>query len=153
MMRTAACFLRWNGRSLLSDNKTQRTVSYTYDEDGNRATSALTNTTARTYDYTMRNQIKSISISTRTLVAYTYDPNGNVLTRNPQNNTSSVFAYDALNRITNITHNFAGGATRILSYAYDPVGNRQYEHRDNNLGNDDFGYDLANQLRGAKRGV
>jgi RHS repeat-associated protein len=131
--------------SLLSDNNTHRTVSYTYDVDGNRATSALTNTVGRVYDYTARNQIKTISAGGTTEVAYTYDANGNVLTRDPQNNTSSVFVYDAVNRITKITHNFAG-ATRVLNYAYYPVGNRQYEHRDNNLGNDDFGYDLGSQL-------
>jgi hypothetical protein len=38
------------------------------------------------------------------------------------------------------------GSTRVLNYAYDSVGNRQYEHRDNNLGNDDFDYDLNNQF-------
>jgi RHS repeat-associated protein len=31
------------------------------------------------------------------------------------------------------------------------VGNRQYEHRDSNLGNDDFGYDLNSQLTGFTR--
>jgi YD repeat-containing protein len=75
-----------------------------------------------------------------------------MLTRSPNNATSSTLLYDAVNRVTNITHNFVG-STRVLNYAYDPVGNRQYEHRDNNLGNDDLDYDLNSQLTDFTRSV
>ena len=134
--------------SYLGDNNTHRTVTYTYDEDQNRATKGLAGTTSHAYVYTARNQIQSITagVNGASFVDYTYDKNGNTLTRIPNNSTSSSFVYDAVNRVTGIGHNFGGGETRVLSYSYDPVGNRQYEHRDNHLGNDDFGYDLNSQL-------
>jgi RHS repeat-associated protein len=133
--------------SFFSDN-THRTITYTYDADGNRASAALPGTTTLGYTYTGRNQLKAVTagIGGASFVDYIYDKNGNPTSRTPDNSTSSTFAYDAMNRVTSVTHNFVGN-TRTLNYAYDSVGRRKYLQRVGDaVGDDGFGYDLNNQI-------
>jgi YD repeat-containing protein len=120
-----------------------RTVTYTYDSDGNRATIQYPNGVySFSYDYTGRNQLQDIvnTAINANVAHYVYDPDGNLTTRNvSENSTSSTFVPDALDRVTHIAHAL-NGTTRTLDYAYDSVGNRKWVKRDNNKG-DVFGYE------------
>jgi RHS repeat-associated protein len=128
-----------------ADN-TARTMTYTYNPDGNRATIQYPNSAySFTYNYTGRNQLwKLINNSGgATLTTYGYDPAGNLATRTPDNSTTSVYTYDALDRVTHITHTLVG-TTRTFDYAYDSVSNQKWTKRDGTTG-DVFGYDLNDQ--------
>ena len=140
--------------SYWGDN-THRTLTYTYDVDGNKTSVALPGTTTIGYTYTNRNQMNAVTsgVGGGSYADYTYDKNGNMLTRSPNNSTSSAFAYDSVNRVTAITHNFVGN-TRTLNYAYDAMGRQKYVQRvGDNVGDDGYvdsqgnTYDLNSQAR------
>jgi RHS repeat-associated protein len=148
----------WNDNSLRSETETvtggvARTVSYTYDEDRNRATLQIPGYTF-TYDYTNRNQLKHIMSGGTALATYVYDENGYVgdlTTRSLANGTQSTYLYDPLDRVTWLTHSL-NGTTRTFNYGYyDNSDNRRYVRR---LGSpqgdvgDAFRYDLADQAIG-----
>ncbi len=127
---------------------THRTLTYTYDADGNRASIAYPFLPAYEYEYTNRNQIMNMtwSYDNSKVVSYTYDKNGNWLTRTPGTNPASSFVFDPLNRVTNITHNFASpSSSKTLHYGYDEVGRTQYKQRDGGLA-DGYGYGLSEQV-------
>jgi len=128
-----------------------KTVSYSYDADGNRAnvTYPAPESYAFGYTYTGRNQLKEVT----GWATYVYDLNGNLTTRTlPTNGTHSDYAYDALDRVTWVTHALNGN-TRRLTYGYhDNSNNRKWAQRD--LANGDvFGYDLADQVTAAKLNI
>jgi RHS repeat-associated protein len=123
------------------------TVTYTYDADGNRLTLQYpASAYSFTYNYTNRNQLKTIvnNAGGGTVITYAYDPDGNLTSRTPNNSTSSTYTYDAIDRSLSISHAFAGSNTRTLAYGYDSVGNKKWTKRDGGNG-DVFGYDAADQ--------
>jgi RHS repeat-associated protein len=131
-----------------------RTVTYTYDDDSNRATIQWPNGAySFTYQYTGRNQLfKLINNNGSSVVAtFGYDPSGNLNSSAPDNFTSSAWIVDPLDRVTRITHTLTG-TTRTLDYAYDSVSNRLWAKRDGNKG-DVFGYDLNDQTIAVKLDV
>lgn len=129
--------------STYADN-VSRAVTYTYDDDGNRASITYPNNAfTATYSYTNRNQLLSLVNGANAVATYGYDPNGNLQTRVPNNNTSSSYSYDGLDRVTHIAHAL-NGTTRTFDYGYDAVGNQKWAKRDGGTG-DVFGYDLNDQ--------
>ena len=133
--------------STYADN-TPRTMTYTYDSDGNRATIQYpSGRYSFTYQYTMRNQLQSlIDTATNARIAdYGYDPTGNLTNRTlmQSGSMSSGFTVDGLNRITHIAHSL-NGTSRTFDYGYDSVGNRKWAKRDGGSG-DVFGYDANDQ--------
>ena len=81
--------------NLNQDNR-HRVITYTYDENGNRASAALPNTVTLGYEYTNRNQLSAVTngVNGPSYVDYVYGPNGNVTTRTLNNGTSSSFGRD-----------------------------------------------------------
>ncbi len=139
----------WTG--YFGDNN-HRTLNYTYDTDGNRASVGLPGTATSGYAYTNRDQLKSVTngISGPSYVDYSYDLSGNLTGRTPNNGTSSTFGYDALNRLSGMTSNFTG-QSRTLAYGFDVMSNRTYVQRtgdtnSNHPKDDGYGYDFNNQL-------
>ncbi len=124
-----------------------RTLSYTYDADGNRASLQFPGYSF-TYDYTGRNQLKNIMSGATTLVTFGYDLDGNLSSRTVDNSTYTDYGYDALDRVTSVTHAL-NGTTRTFAYDYDNVGNRKWTKRDGGTG-DVFGYDYADQVTAVK---
>jgi RHS repeat-associated protein len=120
-----------------------KTVTYTYDGDGNRASTQYPSPDNYlfNYTYTGRNQFAGVT----NFATYVYDVNGNLITRSPANSTSSSYSYDALDRVTHISHSLLVHDTRTLDYDYDNVGNRKWTKREGNVG-DVFGYDYADQV-------
>jgi RHS repeat-associated protein len=131
-----------------------RHVTYTYDEDANRASLAIPGYTFD-YTYTNRSQVKWINDDATGAhqAYYEYDLGGNVTLRNAY--TSPVIAsnynYDGYDRVTSITHAL-NNATRTFTYGYDNNSdNRLWAKRgitptspENNKG-EAFSYDLADQ--------
>jgi RHS repeat-associated protein len=131
-----------------------KTATYTYDADGNRASTTYPapENYSFGYSYNGRNQLAGVN----NWATYNYDENGyigdltsRVLT-GPQN-TKSTYSYDQLDRVTWITHTL-DGASRGLNYGYqDNTDNRKYVRRTGGtLGDvgDAFNYDLADQATG-----
>lgn len=126
-----------------------RAITYAYNSDGLRQTLTYpANAYSFTYDYTGRNQLKSVA-NTATpnspIASFTYaDPNGNLTGRTLDNSTSSSYSYDSRDSVMSVSHALTSG-TRSFTYAYDDVGNRQWMKRESGLG-DVYGYDLADQV-------
>jgi RHS repeat-associated protein len=125
------------------DDNTARTVTYTYDADGNRGTLQYPGGYSLSYGYTNRNQAQSVISGGTTLASYIYDPDGNISNRTLANSTSSAYSYDELDRALTIAHSFVG-TTRTLAYGYDAIGNRKWTKRDSANG-DVFSYDANDQ--------
>jgi RHS repeat-associated protein len=121
----------FNDNLLLTETETAtgpggvaRTVTYTYDADGNRATLQIPGYSAFTYDYTGRNQLKDIKSGATTLATYGYDLDGNLTSRDLNNATNSVYTYDALDRVTWVLH-YLNNTGRTFQYGYETDGNNQ----------------------------
>ncbi len=159
----------WNGPggslswTYLDDNSVQsetqlsygdwlpRTVTYSYDDDGNRQTIGYPTGLNYTYVYTQRNQVKTINDTGAgpgwgPAVAYAYDAAGNLTQRSHRNGTYTNFATaDALNRISTVQSYFTGGNYRF-DYGFDEMSRRTFEQR--NVGAaDGYGYDLSGQVK------
>lgn len=130
-----------------SDN-VHRTITYTYDADGNRATVLYPSGTAFNYTYTSRNQpyeIKPGLSGGAAIVSYTYDLSGNIATRALENNTTSAYTVDRLNRGTTIVHNLAVAPAKQFDYAYNNLSDITLVKRDSGNG-DGFFYDRTQQI-------
>ncbi|HJT44657.1 MAG TPA: RHS repeat-associated core domain-containing protein [Chthoniobacterales bacterium] len=130
-----------------ADN-TPRTVAYTYDTDGNRATIQYpSGRYSFAYQYTRRNQLQYLidNGSGIKIASYGYDQNGNLTNRTLMQSglMNSNFIVDGLNRVTHVAHSL-NGTTRTFDYGYDSVGNQKWTKRDGSLG-DVFGYDANDQ--------
>ena len=87
------------------------TVSYTYDQTGNRV-KMVTGSSTTLYSYGAFNRLLSAGGTT-----YAYDANGNMASRN---GTEWTYSYDYENRLTGVKHN---GVVVQQDY-YDGDGNR-----------------------------
>ena len=132
-----------------------RTVTYTYDADGRRASLKYPSGKLFTYDYTGRGQLSHLYDPAITGIPfqakYGHDASGNRTARNINGKTTfddanfSSSYYDAVNRITSTQHYWATANptwSRAFRYGYDAMGNRQYESRDWQGKGDGFQYDL-----------
>jgi len=136
--------------SAFSDN-VHRTVTYTYDVDGNRLTVQYPSGTAFNYTYTNRNQVASIKpgLSGGTaVVSYTFDTSGNITNRALDNGTSTAYTVDQVNRDTAVVNNLQPtGTTKRFDYAYNSVNDILAVQRDSGLG-DGYTYDLTQEILG-----
>jgi RHS repeat-associated protein len=136
--------------SAFNDN-VHRTVTYTYDVDGNRLTVQYPSGTAFNYTYTNRNQVASIKpgLSGGTaVVSYTFDASGNITNRALDNGTSTAYTVDDVNRDTAVVSSLLPtGTTKRFDYAYNSVNDITAVQRDSNLG-DGYTYDLTQEILG-----
>ncbi|MDA8021303.1 MAG: hypothetical protein MPN21_28050 [Thermoanaerobaculia bacterium] len=110
---------------LLSVEYPDRTVTYTYDDVGNRRSETIvagsTTLSDRTYAYDERNRLESITDSADPAfdTTFVYDPNGNQASKTRDGTTTS-FLYDTRDRIVEIQED----ATTLETYLYDYQGLR-----------------------------
>ncbi len=130
---------------------TARTVSYTYDADGRRATTQYPSGRKYSSGYTPRSEPRTLyditnGPPTAYQAYYLYDLAGDVSSRRINNyQAHTEFTYgDALNRLT-LAQEYLVGSTPKFNYGYDKMSNRTYEQRDG-ASADGFGYDANNQL-------
>jgi RHS repeat-associated protein len=98
---------------LISGSGSFGTLSYTYDQVGNRLT-ATVNGTQTTYSYGSYNKLLSAGST-----GYTYDPNGNTITKTT-GSTSWTYGYDYESRLKRTSLN---GQT-VFQASYDGDGRR-----------------------------
>jgi YD repeat-containing protein len=129
-----------------SGDNNHRTVTYTYDADGNRKTTLYPSGYSFTYNYTNRNQLQSIlnNANQTTPASYVYDLDGRLTSRTLDNGTSSTYGFDIVNRVTSIQHNLTTGV-RSFGYAFNEVNDITAVQRDSGLG-DGFLYDQTQQI-------
>src|SRR5262249_11874073 len=134
--------------SAFSDN-VHRTVTYTYDVDGNRLTVQYPSGQAFNYTYTNRNQVASIKPGLsggNAVVSYTSDASGHITHRALDNGTSTAYTVDQVDRDTAVVHTLVG-TTRRFDYAYNTVNDVLAVQRDSALG-DGYTYDLTQEILG-----
>ena len=148
--------LRSETEQILLTGGRSKTVTYTYDAGGNRASTQYPGNYTFGYSYTNRNQLQAVN----GWATYVYDRRGNLTTRTLNaNSTSSDYVYDTHDRVTRV-RNVLSGTTRTTDYGYDdPSNNRLWAKRlslptspESNKG-EVFSYDLADQATGVQLNV
>ena len=120
-----------------------KTVAYSYDADGNRASLTDPSGSVITYSYSGRNQVEAIvADGPPPLATFTYDTAGNRTSRSLENGIiTSTYTYDDDGRLTSLAH----GSLETLTYTYDAMNRRTVETRSSAPART-FGYDLTGQL-------
>jgi RHS repeat-associated protein len=124
-----------------------RRVNTPRDADGNRASLEVSGFYYIAYDYTGRNQLKSIGW----FANFTYDPSGNLTSRTGIWNyaNGATFTYDDVNRVTMEEQ---GDATHVFStthYQYDSVSREVAKWDQDTAKGDRFGYNAIGQMTSA----
>ena len=130
-----------------SFNPAARTVSYTYNTDGNRWTMTYPDGTALTYAYTGRNQLDTITSSGVVIVNYDYDPAGNRTSRTVPGSGVSTTSVDDIGRVT-----YTGFSGAWTAYEYDNAGNVTWRYN-GGADADKFEYTADDQLDVVRYGV
>jgi RHS repeat-associated protein len=119
-----------------------KTVAYTYDADGNRASLTDPNGSVIAYSNTARGQVASIvADGPPPLATFAYDAAGRRTSRTLENGLTSTYTYDDDGRLTSLAH----GSLETLTYTYDAMHRRTGEARSSAPART-FGYDLTGQL-------
>jgi RHS repeat-associated protein len=121
-----------------------KTVTYTYDADGNRGSTQYPDGNYNfAYTYTGRNQLNTVN----GWATYTYDARGNLTRRDLNNGTYTDYPnYDEYDRLKRMVHHFHN-TTRSFDYGYDNMSNtRKWTKREDGSG-DAFGYDVNDQVK------
>lgn len=129
-----------------------KTVTYTYDADGNRGSTGYPDGSTFSYLYTGRNQLNNIMSGNTAMATYGYNVNGDMTSRSVSLRGGSSYEYDALDRVTHVGQSFYFDGTRTIDYAYDNVGNRKWIQRDADKG-DSFLYDSNDQVTAVRLDV
>ena len=105
------------------------TTSYTYDNVGNLASVTYPNGVVHSYSYDTRNRLTNLGVNNSSgpiaSYAYTLDAAGHRTAVTELSGRTVNYSYDNLYRLTSETiANGSGGQNGVISYVYDPVGNR-----------------------------
>jgi RHS repeat-associated protein len=139
-------------QQILSDGG-PKTIAYTYDLDGNRATLGYPSGGTLSYSYTARNQVAAITADNPPpIVSYTYDAAGNRIGKNLENGTSTLYLHDDASRVLTVDHRAGGSSFAKYDYTYNSVSNRtsRTETAAGPAKNDLYGYDPVDQLTQVK---
>lgn len=124
-----------------------KTVTYTYDADGNPATIGYPSGSSASLTYSSRNQVASMSSSGIT-ASYNYDKNGNRTAKALGNGTSASYAYDDANRVLTVDNQKSGVSFAKYDYAYNNLNDRtsRTEIANGTSKLDSYGYDAIDQV-------
>ena len=129
-----------------------RTVSYSYNLDGQRKSLTYPAGTVITNDYNARGLLASISANgPPPLASFTYDARGQRTMRAYENGTTAYYTNDAAGQLLALAHvKTNGGSVMVqVNYGYNEVGNRTNRvesYTGYNAATDVYGYDSTDQL-------
>ncbi len=130
-------------KSVTADGTTY-SVSYTYDEAGNRK--SMTDATGTlTYEYDNNSRLERVEENGDDQLEYTYDHVGNVLTVTDKEGFVTSYEYDALSRMEYVSY-VVNGFFKHIRYEYDENGNRQAVIYEENGVREEYTYDRCNRL-------
>ena len=102
-----------------------KTVSYTYNNIGNRLTMTDPDGGETTYSYDAANRLVSLTNPLGQTTSYTYDDANRLTRKDCHNEAYATYTYDAANRLLTLANKNSSGATiSSYTYEYDSVGNR-----------------------------
>ncbi len=105
--------------------QTNRTVSYTYNDDGRRRITTYPGGTSVTNAFTDRGQLKSITVDgPPPLVNFSYDLAGRRTAKTFENGAYATYTHDAKGQLLEMDHQTTNGTFARLDYAYNSGGNR-----------------------------
>lgn len=124
------------------------TVTYEYDEDGNRSRFVYPQGWDYRYAYTNRNQLASIRLawSGTPSLQYAYDLAGNRSRRTIYYGAYTDYQFNEINQLRSQTSYFNGSTARF-DYGFDDANRIKYEQRDSGAA-DGFSYNPGNELIG-----
>jgi RHS repeat-associated protein len=130
-------------------------VSYTYDADGNRATTTYPSGKLVELAWTPRNQLASVTYDGPPPIAnYAYDLGGRLSSISHENGIVENKTYDNANRLLSNIHSHAGSATGGDTYTLDTTGRRTAEaFADGTTPARSYGYDPTDQVTAADYGA
>jgi len=102
-----------------------KSISYTYDAVGNRASMADPAGGVTTYTYDEANRLISLTNPFSQTTSFTYDSRGRLIRRDHHNGTYTTYHYDRANHLLSLVNRKSSGEV-ISSYTYehDAAGNR-----------------------------
>lgn len=104
-----------------------KTLTYEYDNKGNRTKLVYPDGTYITYAYDALNRLLQIQDANGQVITnYTYDSLNRKTRLDFQNGTQALYQYDSINNLTSLANMVPATQTTISSfvYAYDKIGNR-----------------------------
>jgi RHS repeat-associated protein len=129
-----------------------KTITYTYDAAGNRATISYPGGDVLNLAYNHRDQITRV-VGAGVTADYGYDGNGNRTSEVFGNNTRADYAYDDANRLLSLDNKANGGNLARFDYTYNAVNNRTSRSETNNGAPshiDAYDYDATDQVTQVK---
>jgi RHS repeat-associated protein len=131
-----------------------KTISYTYDADGNRLTIGYPTTDVVSYGYSARNQLVQIADGgANPLATYAYDLDGNRTNRTLENGTAVNYGYDDASRGLSVDQVNSAGSFAKIDYTFNSVNARTSRTESDNGSaavSDIYGYDAIDQLTQVK---
>ena len=114
--------------STVTDNRTSGVTNYTYDANGNLATTLLPNGVQSSYTYDTLNRLTQLNASNSGVTVanfgYVLAANGQRLSVTEHSGRVATYTYDALNRLSSETVTNDAATNGAIGYSYDVVGNR-----------------------------
>jgi len=122
-----------------------KTVAYTYNRFGERATMTDGEGRVTTYDYDALGRVTHIVHPAGLTTKYTYDLGGRLIQKTLPNGVRTTYAHDISDRLTQLANTDPHGTTiSLYTYSYDRVGNRL--SMTTLEGTHNYGYDDIYQL-------
>ena len=123
-----------------------KTISYTYDEVGNRSSMTDPEGGVTQYQYDANNRLTQITTPQEEIIRFSYDVGGRMTRQDNANGTYSLYTYDLLDRVVSLSHyNSSDSVFASYSYTYDNNGNR-LSMTDHEGGVNRYEYDGDNRL-------
>ena len=130
------------------DYPTGKSLLYTYNDAGLRASISDGGDYNIFYDYDALGRLTGLRDEDDPIVAYVYDGAGNLVREDNGNGTVSIFTYDDAGRVTRIENQAPDASINSFNaYTYDAVGQRVTNESQD--GTWTYGYDAIGQLTSA----
>ena len=112
------------GRLVTATDPNGKTVGYSYDSDGNRASLGYGSSQAASYNYDSAKRLAEVSDWENQTTRYDYDPLGHLLTILRPNGVMTSYSYDENGQVIDLLHDKGTSNLSGYHYEYDAVGNR-----------------------------